>query len=88
MFHELVSRDLQDGRATGQSQGIGPEAHLNGASQGPIPEDARKDGHIGGRSKLFMERPGYDHLLFSGMLNRYHVRVRSELVKYFGTDQG
>jgi len=30
-------------RATGQPQGAGPEAYLNGTSQGPVPEDARKD---------------------------------------------
>ena len=30
---------------------IEPEAYLNGTSQGPTPEDARKDGHIRGRSK-------------------------------------
>ena len=43
----------------GQPQGVGPEAYLNGTSQGePVlseaegtPEDARKDGHIRGRSK-------------------------------------
>jgi hypothetical protein len=51
IFHELVSRDYEDGRATGQPQGVGPEAYLNGTSQGPTPEDARKDGHIRGRSK-------------------------------------
>ena len=41
-----MSRDRGDGCATGQPQGIGSEAHLNSTSQGPIPEDARKDGHI------------------------------------------
>jgi len=51
MFYELLSRDREDGRATGEPQGVGPEAYLNGPSQGPIPEDARKDGHIRGRSK-------------------------------------
>ena len=51
MFHELLSRDREDGRATGQPQGVGPEAYLNGTSQGATPEDARKDGHIHGRSK-------------------------------------
>jgi len=51
MFHELLSRDREDGLATGQPQGVAPEAHLNGASQGTTPEDARKDGHIRGRSK-------------------------------------
>jgi hypothetical protein len=50
MFHELLSRDHRYGRATGQPQGIGPEAYLNGTSQGPTPEDARKDDHICGRS--------------------------------------
>jgi len=58
MFHELLSRDREDGLATKQSQGVEPEAYLNGASQGTTPEDARKDGHIGGRSKLFMKHPG------------------------------
>jgi hypothetical protein len=32
--------------------------YLNGTSQGPTPEDARKDGHIRGSSKLFMKYPG------------------------------
>ena len=59
IFHKLLSRDHEDGRATGQPQGVGPEAYLNGTSQGePVlsevegtPEDARKDVHIRGRSK-------------------------------------
>jgi hypothetical protein len=51
MFYELLLRDREDGRATGQPQGVGPEAYLNGTSQGATPEDARKDGHIHGRSK-------------------------------------
>ncbi len=55
MFHELLSRDHEDGRATEQlvprHRGIGSEAYLDGTSQGPTPEDARKDGHIRGRSK-------------------------------------
>ncbi len=51
IFHELLSRDHEDRRATGQPQGVGSEAYLNGTSQGPTPEDARKDGHIRGRSK-------------------------------------
>ena len=50
MFRELVSRDHEDGRATGQPQGVGPEAYLNGTSQGSTPEDARKGGRIRGRS--------------------------------------
>ena len=51
IFHELLSRDHEDGLATGQPQGVGSEACLNGTSQKPTPEDARKDGHIRGRSK-------------------------------------
>ena len=34
----------------GQSKGAGSEAYLDGTSQGPTPEDARKDGHIRRRS--------------------------------------
>jgi len=59
IFHELLSRDHEDGCATWQPQGVGSEAYLNGTSQGPTPEDAGKDGHIRGRSKLFMKYPGY-----------------------------
>ena len=44
MFHELLSREREDGRATWQPQGVGHEAYLNGTSQGLTPEDARKDG--------------------------------------------
>jgi hypothetical protein len=51
MFYELLSRDHEDGRATWQPQGVGSEAYLNGTSQVPTPEDARKGGHIRGRSK-------------------------------------
>ena len=64
MFRELLSRDREDGRATRSAgacaacratvpryRGIGPEAYLNGTSQGATAEDARKDGHIHGRSK-------------------------------------
>jgi len=58
MFHELVWRDREDGRATGLSQGLEPEAYLNSTSQGSRPEDARKDGHIRGRSSQFMKYPG------------------------------
>jgi len=36
MFHELLSRDREDGRATWQPQGVGPEAYLNGTSQGEL----------------------------------------------------
>ncbi|MBW2581478.1 MAG: hypothetical protein JRD00_11180 [Deltaproteobacteria bacterium] len=37
----MLSRDHEDGCATGQPQGVGFEAYLNGTSQGPTPEDAR-----------------------------------------------
>ncbi len=42
----------------GNQQGVGSEAYLNSTSQGPTPEDARKDGHIRGRSRLFVKHPG------------------------------
>ncbi len=58
LFHELLSRDREDGRATGQPQGVGPEAYLNGTLQGPTPEDARKDVHIRGRRRLFIKQQG------------------------------
>ena len=32
--------------------------YLNGTSQGSTAEDARKDGHIRGRSRPFMRHPG------------------------------
>ena len=51
MFHEFLSRDYEDGRPTWQPQGVGSEAYLNGTSQEPTSEDARKDVHIRGRSK-------------------------------------
>ena len=58
MFQELLSRGREDGRATGQPQGVGPEAYLNGTSQGTTPEDAQKDGHTRGRSRQLMKDPG------------------------------
>ena len=58
MFHELLSRDREDGRATWQPQGVGSEAYLDGTSQGPKTEDARKDGCIRGRNKRLMKHPG------------------------------
>ncbi|MGB6928986.1 MAG: hypothetical protein WBH05_07170 [Syntrophobacteria bacterium] len=48
----MLSRDRGEGCATGQPYlGIGSEAYLNGTSQETTPEDARKSGHIRGRSK-------------------------------------
>ena len=58
MFHELLSRDREDGWATGQPQGVGPEAYLIGTSQGATSEDAREDNQIRGRSRRFMKYPG------------------------------
>jgi len=51
IFHELLSRDREVGRATWQPQGVGFEAYLNGTSQVPTLEDARKNGQIRGRSR-------------------------------------
>jgi len=39
------------GQLVPRYRGIGSEAYLSGTSQGPTPEDARKNGHIRGRSK-------------------------------------
>ncbi|MCG6981968.1 MAG: hypothetical protein LJE88_11220 [Deltaproteobacteria bacterium] len=44
-------RDREDGRVTWQPQGVGPEAYLDGTSQGPTPEDAWKGDQIRGRSR-------------------------------------
>ncbi|MEE9531579.1 MAG: hypothetical protein V3W52_11330 [Syntrophobacteria bacterium] len=55
----MLSRDRGDGCPTGQPQGVGSEAYLNSTSQGPTPEDARKDAHIRGRSRQLVKYPGY-----------------------------
>jgi hypothetical protein len=39
-LHESLSRDREDGRNSKQPQDVGPEAYLNGTSQGPTSEDA------------------------------------------------
>jgi hypothetical protein len=62
----MPSRDSEDGRPTGQPQGVGSEAYLNSTSQGePVlsevegtSEDARKDGHIRSRRRRFVKYPG------------------------------
>ena len=59
IIHETVSRDHEDRRATGQPQGLALEAYLNSTSQGSRPEDARKDGHIRGRSSRVVSNAGY-----------------------------
>ena len=58
IFHELLLRDRGEVCATGQPQGGWIRGVLNSTSQGPTPEDARKDGHIRGRSRPFMKYPG------------------------------
>ncbi len=50
IIHELVLRDCEDGRTTGQPQGLESEAYLNSTSQGSRPEDAWKGVHIHSRS--------------------------------------
>ena len=42
----------------GNRRGVGFEAYLNSTSQAPTPEDARKDGHIRGRSSRFVKYLG------------------------------
>jgi hypothetical protein len=61
IFHELLSRDHETGRATWQPsrvtagfRGVLERYVAGGACPEPVegtPEDARKDGHIRGRSK-------------------------------------
>ena len=91
MFHELPSRDREDERATGQPQGVGSEAYLNGTSQGPTPEDARKDGHIRGLSRLFMKHPGLIPFLTDELFSQLIGSLRHEvfIAAVFGptTDQ-
>jgi hypothetical protein len=58
IIHETPSRDREDGRATGQPQGLGPEAYLVSTSQGTRPEDAWKDGQIRGRSRWLVHNAG------------------------------
>jgi hypothetical protein len=77
IFHELLSRDHEDGCATWQPQGVGSEAYLNGTSQGPTPEDARKDGHIRGCSKSFMKHPG-SLLDYTGCWNFRRIENRKK----------
>ena len=66
MFHELQSRDREDGLATGQPQGVGPEAYLTGTSQGVTPENGRKEVHIRGSSNVINETSGLVSIEHSG----------------------
>jgi hypothetical protein len=43
MFHDSVSRDREDERATGHPQGLESEAYLNSTSQGSRAEDTQKE---------------------------------------------
>src|SRR5512139_2071949 len=52
-------RDRGDGRATGQPQGLQPEAYFFSTSQGSRPEDAREDGQIRDRSRWLVHSAGY-----------------------------
>jgi hypothetical protein len=58
VFHDSVSRDREDERATGHPQELESEAYLDSTSQGSRPEDGRKGGHIHGRSSRIMIYPG------------------------------
>ena len=58
IVHELVSRDREDGLATGQPQDLASEAYLDSTSQGAGSEDARKEVHIRGRSSRLVNYPG------------------------------
>ena len=51
IFHELLLRDGEDGRATWKPQEPEPEAYLNSTSQGASSEDARKNAHIRSRGR-------------------------------------
>ena len=69
IIHESASRDREDGRTTGQPQDLASEAYLNSTSQGAGSEEARKDGHIRGRSSRFMNHPGqYYSMMFLASL--------------------
>ena len=61
IFHEFSSRDREEECAIGNPQGLESEAYLNSASQGEpvegIPEGARKDGQIRGRSSQLVQYP-------------------------------
>ena len=54
----LCSETVERAVPPGKRKGVGPEAYLNSTSQAPTPEDARKDGHIRGRSSRFVKYLG------------------------------
>jgi hypothetical protein len=61
-MRDTPSRGGGDSRATGQpfrgTAGLEPEAYLFSTLQGSRSDDARKDGHILGRSKWFVHAAG------------------------------
>ena len=61
-------------RATGKPQDVGSEAYLNRTSQGPTPEDARKDGHIRGRSRRLVKYLGYKYSVNHAELQWLSIR--------------
>jgi hypothetical protein len=59
MFHELLWRDREDGRATGQPQGVGSEAYLNGTSQGePVLSLSKEHPRTPGRTAISVVAAG------------------------------
>ena len=60
MFHELLWRGHEDGGATGQPQGVGSEAYLNGTSQGELVLNvAEGTPEAPGRTAIFLVAVGY-----------------------------
>jgi hypothetical protein len=60
IFHELLSRDHEDGRATGQPQGAGSEAYLNGTSQGePVLSLSKEHSRTPGRTAISVVAAGH-----------------------------
>ena len=48
---EITKMGVPPGNSSRGTAGLVSRRTCNGTSQGPTPEDARKDGHIRGRSK-------------------------------------
>jgi hypothetical protein len=55
----LCSETVERGVPQGNRKGVEPEAYLNSTSQGPTPEDGRKEGHIRGRSSRIVKYSGW-----------------------------
>ena len=54
---KLCRETVKMGVPPGNRRDLNPMAYLNSTSQGSRLEDARKDGHIHGRSSRFMNNP-------------------------------